>query len=310
MDISQTWSIPGAEGLPIYGNTLTPAGEPRGHAIVIHGWTGNKDRNITPVVASHLASIGLTTHRITLSHAGVDRDGDRITRSDAFFRDSLACSIHDIRAVMEHAGPEVARLADQGLHTRPILIGHSRAGASIIRVAAMAEREQWPVKPRALISLAGTAAYTRFTEAMRAELAEKGYLEAPCSRGPQEWGGGVVRMSRTWYDHHFDAERAAAAAGSPAPDLFAEDAAAIACPLLIVHGDADTSVPLANAHRVRDLVATNPRATVELAIIPGGDHNFGVAGFGTEIAGLGNPALLAACAAVTGFVEQVLSTEY
>jgi dienelactone hydrolase len=69
MTVSDTWDVSGAEDLPIHGNTHTPVGaSPRAVAIVVHGWTGNKDRNINPAIARFLADeANIIAHRITPS---------------------------------------------------------------------------------------------------------------------------------------------------------------------------------------------------------------------------------------------------
>ena len=102
---------------------------------------------------------------------------------------------------------------------------------------------------------------------MRRQLEENGYVERECGRGP----GGKVRLGRSWYRHHLD---------EPDRDHFAEAVAGVRCPVLIAHGDADDSVPPSHA----DLIATmfrehNPGVTPKVAMIPGGEHNFGVSGY-------------------------------
>lgn len=49
-----------------------------------------------------------------------------------------------------------------------------------------------------------------------------------------------------------------------------EAARKITCPLLIIHGDQDQTVPVAEAHELYELVATSKR----LCILQGGDHRF------------------------------------
>lgn len=254
------WTIEGSEGLPIHGNTHVPQGAPEAHILVVHGWTGCKDRNIVPAITHALRS-NCVVHRCTLSHAGMERDSDQITRPDEFTRDSLAFCVEDIRRVIAHIAPS--------LREPFVLIGHSRAGATVMRCAAKARDAGWGASPDLVVSLAGTATYTRFDDAMRAELEANGFVERPCARAP----GAVVRMGPSWYEHHL---------ADPDRDLFAEDCARVACPVLIVHGEDDDAVPVEHAERVRTLLQAGACPSVEVVRVPGADHNFNAGGYGFD----------------------------
>ena len=292
MSVSPTWAIPGAEDLPIHGNTHIPeSGHPRAVAIVVHGWTGNKDRNINPAIAAFLADeANVIAHRITLSHAGVARDEDDITQPEAFERDSNAFCVADVRSVVEDI--DAGTLPGRGLPL--ILVGHSRGGATIYRCAAHAELDPWPIKPAALISLAATATLTRLTDDLKRQLSTKGYVERECSRGP----GGLVRMGRSWYEHHLD---------HPDRDYFAEAVAAVRCPVLIAHGTDDTSVEPRHADDIAAMFKRqNPSVTPRTALIPGADHNFNVLGYHPDLAAMHNPAARSLYDAISIFLSDVL----
>ena len=282
------WTIEGSEGLPIHGNTRAPdAVEPMANVLVIHGWTGCKDRNIVPAVTRALEG-ACVVHRFTMSHAGIGKDSDEITRPEEFERDSLEFCVRDIARVAERATSAGAPGADTPL----VLIGHSRAGATIVRCAAEEVRENWPVEPKGLVSLAGTATYTRFDEAMRAELEEKGYVEKECTRAP----GGVVRMGTPWYRHHLD---------EPGRDIFEEDARVVRAPLLIVHGEADDAVPPDHADTVRGYLEAGVCPSVEVLYVPDADHNFNAGGFGFERDTIATPESRAATDAILRFIERL-----
>ena len=160
------WTIDGSEGLPIHGEShLPPEGEPvRACAVLVHGWTGSKDRNFLPPLAEELARGGVVAHRFTLSHAGVEKDADRITRLEEFERDSNAFCVADVRAVVERiASGELA-----GAGAPMVLVGHSRGGATVYRCAAASlgaevdgdVHSPWPIAPAGVISLSATATFT------------------------------------------------------------------------------------------------------------------------------------------------------
>ncbi len=283
------WTIDGAEALPIHANTHIPDAPTRAVALIVHGWTGCKDRNIVPVLAAHAASIGLIAHRFTFGHAGIEKDADHITRHDEFARDSLAFQFEDLRRVID----AIDNRTIPGRALPLILIGHSRGGSTVLGAAARAHREHWPITPAAVIAVAAPNAYTRFTEDKRAELAAKGFVEHQLARSDR----GSIRMSRTWYAHHLD---------NPGRDLFAEDLADARGNILLIHGDADDAVPPSSADHILQALRANPRAHAELVRIPGGDHNLGAVGFGAEHRRAAAPAILEAQAAIERFLNRIL----
>jgi len=292
------WTIEGAERLPIHGNAHRPEGDPRGVALVVHGWTGHKDRNIVPAVTADLADAGYVAHRFTLSHAGVEKGADEITKLDEFERDSNAFCCADIRAVAR----AIADGAIPGKDLPLILVGHSRGGATIYRCAAEAEgfaiddaelAHGWAMKPVALVSIGATATFTRITNEMMQELDEKGYVEKECARAP----GGKVRMGRSWYEHHL---------AHPTRNLFDEALAHVECPCLVAHGDADDSVPPTHADHIASVLHEQGKVRVERVLIEGADHNFNALGYGLDRENIQNPQARALYQAIRKFLAGVV----
>ncbi len=281
------WAIDGAAGLPIYGDTFVGADRPSATVLLVHGWTGCKDRNIVPAMTRGLVEAGMIVHRFTLSHAGIERDEDRITKPDEFERDSLAYCLADIESVWSevHAGTLIGRTFPM------VLMGHSRGGATVLGCAARHARGEWGgsnTKIHSVVSIAGTATYTRMTDEMRTELERTGSVTKPCSRAP----GGAVRMGPSWYEHHF------AAGGAD----FDADMADVRVPVLIVHGDADTSVPYEHAERTRALLRLGDCPRVRVERVPDADHNLNAGGFGFDRENISTPQTRAAVAAVLAFL--------
>ena len=79
--------------------------------------------------------------------------------------------------------------------------------------------------------------------------------QGPLSRAPQPIKAGVLRTIEKTIGHPFDEIAPESTAGR------------VDVPLLLIHGDADSVVPVADVHR---LAKSNPRA--EVLIIPGADH--------------------------------------
>lgn len=285
-----SWEIPGAEGLPIRGDTDHPEGEPRGVAVMIHGFTGNRYRNIVPAFSTMLAEMGFISHRPTLSHAGVGEDGDTIERLDEFERDSLEFCLYDIRAVIGaiHDGT----IEGRGLPL--VLAGHSRGAAQALGAAGLAAIEHWDPRPAAVISLASTATFTRMTADVKQQLQAKGYVERVLTRAK----GGKVRMGPSWYEHHFRDGR----------DLFDEYLSAIECPVLIAHGTRDDSVPPESADEITALLEKNPHCDVTKVMVENADHNFNALGFGVGHAKSRNPQMLELGERVRGFLDGVFAS--
>ncbi len=278
------WQLDGAEGLPLRGVTDSPDGAARGVAIVAHGFTGNLRRNIMPVVSKALAGMGLVSHRFTMGHAGVGEDGDSIDNLDVFARDSLAHCMFDIRRVVDAVC--AGELEGEGLPL--ILVGHSRGGAQVLglagRMCAAGDG------PGAVVSIAATGTYTRFTDAIRDELDEKGYVERECGRAT----GGKVRLGRSWYAHHLD---------EPDRDQFTEDVGRVTCPALVCHARGDASVPFAHAERIVGLLG---KTSIETCFLDEGDHNFDAHGVGDGSFGAGVAAVEALGKSVRGFLDRAL----
>lgn len=261
----EEFALYGAEGLPVYGTTVMPEGEAVGVAVVVHGWTGHRDRNVVPVAAMLAREAGLIAHRITLGHAGVADGEDEITHLDEFAKDRVDFAMEDVKGVLG--------LMDKG--TIPgaglplVLIGHSRGGSQVIRMASFAARESWVMQPAGLIALAPPSAHTRFPEFEQEELATTGYVERDVARA----AGGKVRMSPTWFAHRFDE------AGNFSPtDVFAEDCAGVACPALVVHAGDDDAVGPEHAERIRLLFSRHEEGLFTAATVDGADHNFSARG--------------------------------
>lgn len=257
-----TWSLPGSDGLTIHGKTTRPDGSPRAVALVVHGYTGHLDRNVVPVAARQLASIGCVVHRFNLGHCGIEFGRDRITRLDEFERDSVTHSMSDIRAVAE----AVCAGSLDG-HALPlILVGHSRAGASVLGAASRSLQGQWSCRVRGVITLASISQYARTNPDLLRQVETDGYIERPAARAD----GGSVRIGRSWYEHELS---------SPGGDPFPDDMKHLAdTPVTVIHGEADTSVPSSESERIVDILRNHGNTRTVLHMIPKADHNFSAKG--------------------------------
>jgi len=256
------WSLTGSDGLTIYGKTTLPSAKPRATVLLVHGYTGHLDRNVVPVAARQLASLGCLVHRFNLGHCGIRFGEDRITKLDEFERDSVSHSLTDIRTVAE----AVQSGSLEGAALPMILVGHSRAGASVLGAAVRSIRGEWSRPVDGVITLASIGQYARTSPELLAQVEQNGFIERSAARAE----GGSVRIGRSWYEHELD---------SPTGDPFPDDMESLSrLAVALIHGQADTSVPASESERIAGLLRKGGNERVRLDLIPEADHNFSAKG--------------------------------
>ncbi len=216
------WTIDGSEGLAILGDTDTPAREPGGVALLVHGFKGYKDYGMFPVLGRALAEMGLVCHRFNLAHSGMTDDIATFERPELFERDTWAFQAQDVvcvaRAVRE------GKLRGRGLPM--MLVGHSRGGVAALLAAGRQGDEIGPLA--GLVTINAPAACCSMGEGDRRSLLEHGIFESPSARTGQ-----VLRVGRAWLQTQLD---------DPAWHNVADAASSVNAPVLVIHGDADTTV--------------------------------------------------------------------
>jgi alpha-beta hydrolase superfamily lysophospholipase len=249
---STSWSIVGAEGETILGDAHSPPGEPCGVVLLTHGFKGYKDYGMFPRLASALAAAGFIVHRFNFSHSGMTNEAATFARPDLFENDTWNKQVEDLRAVMRAVLDGV--LPGRGLPT--VLFGHSRGGVSVLLAAGRHAHEKELATPAGIITAAASDQCHNLSERELNELRTFGFLESPSARTGQ-----ALRVGRVFID-----EQLADPAGH---DLLAV-AGRVHCPVLIVHGDRDPTVPSSCAVRLAAAIGQQARAL----IIPGADHVF------------------------------------
>ena len=258
----QNWTIPGSDDQPIYGTThLPPDGiETKGVALLCHGFKGYKDYGFTPHLAQALAGHGLIAHRFNFSHSGVTQDYTTFARPDLFERDTWGKQIFDLQAV---AAAAAARQLPGGT-TDPlptIWFGHSRGGVTVLLTAArvfqgQGQRGETEVpNPAGVIAAASPQEACSLDDDQLHQLRHRGHLESPSSRTGQ-----VLRVGKTWLEEIEQASESF----DPIHAI-----GQIPCPVLLIHGDADQTVPIDAS---RNLADAGPTAT--LIEIPDASHTF------------------------------------
>jgi len=249
---TRQWTIDGTEGQPILGVAHVPPDEPRGVVIVAHGFKGYKDYGMFPRIATWVCGAGFIVHRLNFSHSGMTNDIARFERPDLFERDTWNKQVFDCRTVVEavHRGD----LPGGGLPQ--VLFGHSRGGATVLLTAGrFADVPAFP-QPAGLVTAAAPSSTYNLSETQKETLRKGGFLDSPSSRTGQ-----VLRIGPEWLREQ---ER------DPQSHDLLYLVSRIACPILVIHGALDPTVPVECAERIVGRASGRARTI----IIDGGDHVF------------------------------------
>ena len=246
----EAFEIAGADGEVIRGNVHLPSGAPDGRVpvvLVLHGFKGYKDYGFFPFLTARIAEGGLAAVRFNFSHSGIDLDPSTFGRPDLFERDSWSKQLADVAAVIA-ALPTLPGGQRMDLD-RLGVVGHSRGGVVTLLAAGSDDR----IKAAVALSAPSSA---DMPEEAKHVIREQGYVVSPSSRTGQD-----LRIGRAWLD---DLEQ-----NADRLDVLAS-VARITAPLMIVHGTADASAPVACAERIANAYAGTP----ETLLLEGASHTF------------------------------------
>lgn len=247
------FELVGSGGAPIRGDAWLPDHAAGRAAVVvgIHGFKGFRRWGFWPAVAASLNEAGLGFVGFDMSGNGVGPGGLEFDEEDAFEANTWAREEEDLGVVL--AALREGRLpgADRVDASRLALLGHSRGGGlAVVRAARDAA-------VRAVVALAPIATIRRFDEETLALGRTRGFIPIVNTRTGQtlRFGAAAVAEIDARTDLH---------------DIATTYAARLAAPLLVVHGEADASVPDTEG---RALVAAAPRG--RYVGIAGADHVLG-----------------------------------
>ncbi len=230
----------GADGQTVYATVHEPAGVPRGVLLIVHGFKGYKDYGMLPGVARAAAERGHVAVRLNLSHSGMTRVMERFERPDLFAKDTWRKQVTDILAVSD---------AMRERYDLPqVWFGHSRGGCAVLLAAG--ERE-----PAGVVTAAAVADCIRVSPEAREQWKREGRL--------------VVESSRTGQVLPIEVDMLAECEADPVWHDPIRAAGGLACPLTIVHGIADSTVPTADAKRLHEA-----KPDSKLHLIESGTHVF------------------------------------
>ncbi|MBI4542292.1 MAG: alpha/beta fold hydrolase [Gemmatimonadetes bacterium] len=238
----------GADGGPLRVDIRSGArpGEVRPVVVICHGFKGFKDWGFFPRVAERLAWAGFTAVSFNFSGSGVGDDGESFDELERWGHQTPSGDLADVGTVVDF-------LAGRGAEWFG-LFGHSRGGGLAVLHAARDSRV------RSLVTWAAVSHFLRWpVEDLRRWRAE-GKIDVVNTRTGQ-----VLAIYTDTLD---DCE----AHSEGTLDVLAA-AARIRIPWLIVHGQADETVPHLEAQQLHG--ASTP-GCVELALAHAAGHTFGV----------------------------------
>lgn len=224
--------FPNAAGETLAATLHLPEKPPRSGVVIGHCFTCSRHISILRLLGDRLADAGFTTLRFDFSGNG---------QSDGQFIDSTYTKqIGEMKTAMAYlVRQEVDWIG---------LVGHSMGAVVAMLTAASAPE----VKGVCALAgrLAGTTPAHFLTPDLRTELQTKGRVSF-VSRGR------TLELTDSFFGDADRYDLAAAVAG-------------LRVPLMVIHGDQDEIVPVAEAYRARELKPDGAR----LEIIPGADHMF------------------------------------
>ena len=276
MIVKQHYTIPGARGRGMTADITYDTLHPYAPLVIFaHGIRGFKDWGAHNLVAQHFAENGFRFLKFNFSHNGTTADNPtEFADLIAFSDNTFSFELEDLQLVIDFAcgGSAIPRV------NSVYLIGHSLGGG--IGIVKTAEDKR-------IKKLVTMAAISNFHNLWPKEAEKQWRLQGVMYLKNSRTGQNMPYKSSLLQDLDLNSVRL---------DIPLK-ASEIKQPWLIIHGDADTSVPLSHAEQLH---ASQPDAG--FLVIAGADHTFN-ASHPYQLPNL--PAqLLAFCDAAIGFFKK------
>jgi uncharacterized protein len=248
--IRARWEIRPRDGSEVIRGDLRALSGPSPEVAVVicHGFKGFREWGFFPSLARAVARRGHAAVTFDFSRNGVGDDGVDFSALDRFATHTHSRNLDEIGYVLDAVLGELLPRSPKKI----ALIGHSRGGAEAILAAGEDPRVQLLVTWAAIASAAGRWSSDQIAAWERGEtvhiLNARTRQEMPI--GPGYW--------RDLIDNHGRLD-------------VLGTASRLQIPWLIVHGEADETVPVSDAHTLFAAAGEN----AELCLIDGASHTFG-----------------------------------
>ncbi len=251
------WTIPGYSDQLIYGSThLPPEGiPPRGVLLMCHGFKGYKDYGFLPCLAEAASQDGWIAHRFNFSHSGMTHETTRFERAELFEQDTWGKQIQDLRSVASAA--RNGQLPGEAATLPMAWFGHSRGGVTVLLAAWRSSGWGDGEKPAGIVLAAAPHSAYCLGEDQARRLRSRGSIESPSTRTGQ-----VLRIGKGWLEE---------LETQPADFDTAAAIRALDCPVMIIHGERDQTVP---ASAAKTLSAGLKEGDDAVRMIPDASHTF------------------------------------
>jgi len=219
--------------------------------IICHGFKGFKNWAFFPFIAESLAQSDYIALTFNFSRNGIGADLQNFTELDKFEKNTYTHEINDLKCIIDAvASGEIGK----GLiNPEKIgLIGHSRGGGIALLHA------QNDARIKSLVTWSAMASVERYSAEQIKLWKSQKYLEFENKRTGQ--------IMRVGIDLLEDIQKNKNQLNIPAA------AEKIDTPTLVIHGQSDESVPVAESQIIFDHLASSSK---ELLLIEEGSHTFG-----------------------------------
>lgn len=220
--------------------------------IFVHGFKGFKDWGFIPYFGEYFSNKGYFVITFNFSHNGIGRKTTEFTELHKFAENTYSLEISELTQIISaYTEGFFGKISDSN---KIGLVGHSRGGAVSIIAANISK------KINALVTWSSISNFDRFTERHKKEWRTKGFFEVLNSRTNQ-----IMRLNKNLLD---DIET------NLRVKLNLEMALKrINIPYLILHGEQDLSVPIAEAEL---LFSWSDKFLTALIKIPRTGHTFNI----------------------------------
>lgn len=252
MSQTSAFQLPVDEDRNLHGLLHTcPRPGPRPTIVVCHGFKGFMEWGFFPALTELLTGRGFTVVQFNFSGSGMRPGDERVTDLDAFRTATFRQDLDDLLSLLAALGDSIGRgVIDLG---RLGLFGHSRGGGTSILAAGHPE---WADRLAALVTWSAVSTFDRMDDAEKLLWRQRGEVTIVNARTGQE-----MALDRVILDdleaHREELDILAAASRRDAP-------------WLLIHGDDDETVPVAEARTLAEYAA----GVGCLLEIPGAGHTF------------------------------------
>lgn len=238
-------------GRPFLADIRFPAdGTPKPVIVFLHGFKGFKDWGHFNLIADYIARHGFVFVKFNFSHNGVEPDGQELTDMEAFGNNNFMLELEDLQTVLDYLFGNNPFAEEMDLK-KVFLAGHSRGAGIALIQAADDER---------VAGAATWAGISSFEQRWPEDVLEKWKAEGVHWIYNQRIQKAMPLYYQLYENYMANKEKL---------DVHAA-VSRLHKPLLIIHGNADETLPVSMAHELQQF---KPNATV--MVVPGANHTFG-----------------------------------